>query len=1295
MDPEPPSSRDEFQIGIVCALPLEFDAVVASLDHVWPEDVCAALGKAPGDGNTYTLGRMKQHNVVLTLLRQRGGKASMGKASAAIVASDLRHSWFSLTLALLVGICGGVPKAGNREMLLGDVVISSSVVQYDFGQQFPDGFRRKHGPQNSLAAPMAENASILGILNTDYGRETVRARTASSLMALQQTRPKYTFPGAAFDKRCSDDFLVKRSRLEERLEATTDDDAVFQPAIFVGGVATGDTVMKSGVTRDAVAKAEGIIAFEMEAAGIWEQLPTLVLKGVCDYADSHKNKKWQDYAAGTAAAAAKAVAAFHTPVDVPRLREMRAAQRESILPFPPDPEFISRPLISDWIKERAKVEGGRAALVGVGGIGKSQLAIRYAHGVRNRSHVFWINATTRATLEESVRILAEGLNLEKPGDSLDDLFRRVGVWFSLEKNGPWTVVLDNFDDSSVLTDDDPKLRKLLSISSNGFTLITSRDVKAAERLTEGVKNSIYLVPDLGEEAAVEMFQVKLEERCEREEAEEVVRLLEFMPLAISQAAAYINSRAGRVSVRDYADMFRAGNEKRGVLLEWEYDELRRYQTSSNSVFGTWSITLEQMQQERPSAVDLLSLMSFFSPQSIPEWALKPLYMKDIERYLPDFTFRDVLPSSVSSLLSRVKVGRRLLQQRSIEGGVQDGIWELWATPEKDAREEKNKDGSKQETKKAKAGKPKKSLKSNMTKLTGKSIRMWPGMMKEQIKEGLNREALSEAKDALIHEFLPVFGKPKDDEDTDVEPHDEAAEELEQDLDVLRKYSMVTPTAKDGVLKMHPLVRYCTHNWLSRSGTLDAWKRRFLKIMVVCLVHPPTGHELHMGDLDGHIEFLTNEEPDDVPSTRLWVSVCSHLISTWQTRGSKDTAVVLALQEKIVNVADKILGPGDRVTIRSRSWLASYALKQGDLEKAEVMFREVIEQAQNVHGRVNPLVVECQFQYVRILRALGRVSEATLITETLYDKLAHAFWSDYAQWTSGAQSIAAHAESMAAEGRFDDAVRLAIETLSHRELSGYQFGDTIACLARITEALSQHSPPEEVTPSLRDIVDHAERVEDTWEHIPFTVCGPFHRHLAVCLERQGDVAGAILVMRKGISTMAHAFPGPVEPTRAVAFGLLDAPPDEEEKRQRLLRELIQRLDSDDGRFNEEFLQRLANIGRLLYSFDRFDECWTLLDALCDHLLAEWGETHLLTKDMLKFRDEMKKWHVEAGRMAREIGKDGDADSTEKETPAAVAAQRVDSAVAMESEGECSSIAKVAEHKEIESVVVRVTEKVIGC
>ncbi len=80
------------------------------------------------------------------------------------------------------------------------------------------------------------------------------------------------------------------------------------PTIHFGIVASGDSVMKSGEDRDREASRHGLIAFEMEGAGVWEIFPNcLVIKGVCDYADSHKSKSWQAHAAATATATLKAV----------------------------------------------------------------------------------------------------------------------------------------------------------------------------------------------------------------------------------------------------------------------------------------------------------------------------------------------------------------------------------------------------------------------------------------------------------------------------------------------------------------------------------------------------------------------------------------------------------------------------------------------------------------------------------------------------------------------------------------------------------------------------------------------------------------------------------------------------------------------------------------------------------------------------------------------------------------------------------------------------------------------------
>jgi nucleoside phosphorylase len=102
---------------------------------------------------------------------------------------------------------------------------------------------------------------------------------------------------------CQKSRLVQRKRLLEALA----DGVIPKPLVHFGFVGSGDTVMKSGQHRDLTAAQHNLIAFEMEASGIWDNLPCLVIKGVCDYADSHKNKHWQYYAAATAAACMKAV----------------------------------------------------------------------------------------------------------------------------------------------------------------------------------------------------------------------------------------------------------------------------------------------------------------------------------------------------------------------------------------------------------------------------------------------------------------------------------------------------------------------------------------------------------------------------------------------------------------------------------------------------------------------------------------------------------------------------------------------------------------------------------------------------------------------------------------------------------------------------------------------------------------------------------------------------------------------------------------------------------------------------
>lgn len=368
-----PSRRDDFQIAIFCALPLEYDAVSLLFDEFWDEDG-EPYGRAPGDVNCYTTGRIGKYDIVLALL------PNMGKAAAAGAATSIRSSYPSLKLAFLVGVCGGIPTIGADEVLLGDVVISKSVIQHDFGRQYPNKFVSKDTVEDCLSRPNKDIRSLIASFETELGRERLEKKAAEYLEGIQSTatskrrRCDFRYPGPADDKlfaatyrhrhrgpqpcescdgesesvcdraakafcaelQCDEGQLVARTRLEAKRNLEPQE--AQRPEIFIGCIASGDTVMKSGEHRDKIADQYGVIAFEMEGAGAWDEIPCLIVKGICDYADSHKNKVWQPFAAATAAAVTRAMLERYALADT--LRSSERSTGEFVQPLHCNLEFI-------------------------------------------------------------------------------------------------------------------------------------------------------------------------------------------------------------------------------------------------------------------------------------------------------------------------------------------------------------------------------------------------------------------------------------------------------------------------------------------------------------------------------------------------------------------------------------------------------------------------------------------------------------------------------------------------------------------------------------------------------------------------------------------------------------------------------------------------------------------------------------------------------------------------------------------------------------------------------------------
>ncbi|GAA88054.1 penicillin-binding protein [Aspergillus luchuensis IFO 4308] len=312
--------KADFTVAIFCALPLEANAVSALFDERF-EDI-GLYRNSPGDSNTYTLGRMGRHNTALVHL------PGMGKSVAAQASSSIRSTYPNIKLALVVGICGGVPyKKGNKEILLGDIVVSDGIIQHDFGRRIPGAFLPKASVADGLGRPIVNIRGFLSKLKTTLEQQHVSNKMTEYMGAMNEKPGNNTgrYPGVEQDKlyepsyqhkhrgsttciscadstntmicgevfdlschelRCGEENLVKRMRLQAAL---TQGDPP-SPAIHLGLIASGDTVMKSGQDRDLISERHNVIAFEMEGAGVWESLPCLVVKGVCDYADSHKNK---------------------------------------------------------------------------------------------------------------------------------------------------------------------------------------------------------------------------------------------------------------------------------------------------------------------------------------------------------------------------------------------------------------------------------------------------------------------------------------------------------------------------------------------------------------------------------------------------------------------------------------------------------------------------------------------------------------------------------------------------------------------------------------------------------------------------------------------------------------------------------------------------------------------------------------------------------------------------------------------------------------------------------------------
>ncbi|KAF4847210.1 hypothetical protein CGCSCA2_v012820 [Colletotrichum siamense] len=310
-------SPDAYTIAWIAALSIERAAAEAMLDeeHDEPTD----FTQHQSDTNSYTWGRIGEHNIVIVSLTD----GVYGLASAGATASHLSSSLPAIRVGFLVGIGGGIARPDEGyDIRLGDVVVSrpdgttGGVCQYDLVKAKPGDIRERKGflapPPRVLLNALTKIRAIHERRDSQIPRFLQNMLEANPKMAKKTKKsPSYTHQGFENDRLFHSSYEHVAGQdcrsCETAQEVERDERDTTDPEIHYGIIASGNTLVKDAIARDRIVAdvGEDCLCFEMEAAGLMDHFPCLVIRGICDYADSHKNDRWQRYASATAAGYAK------------------------------------------------------------------------------------------------------------------------------------------------------------------------------------------------------------------------------------------------------------------------------------------------------------------------------------------------------------------------------------------------------------------------------------------------------------------------------------------------------------------------------------------------------------------------------------------------------------------------------------------------------------------------------------------------------------------------------------------------------------------------------------------------------------------------------------------------------------------------------------------------------------------------------------------------------------------------------------------------------------------------------
>ncbi|KAH7207407.1 hypothetical protein DER44DRAFT_810960 [Fusarium oxysporum] len=611
----------DYKVAWIAPLEIEAKAAMYLLDE-------RHHGRFPvdrGDDYVFRAGVMGGHNIIIATLP---AGQEYGTGSAAALAGQVKKFFPNLWFGLLVGVAAGLPDLSRvpvRDIRLGDVLVglpvgeTAGLVPYDLGKETEDGFQPlRLGHSLAMTEPIVRSA--IGSIKLETPNDTEKFLPYyEKIRNCEHATGTFADPGQDNDIL----YLACDNGQEEVVERSRRSKPDYQrTCVWYGPIGSGDKLLKNAQKRNELRDKYGIIGLEMEAAGTMNRIPVGVIRGVCDYGDRHKNKNWQPYAAAMAASYARAL-----------LDEIPSSDRTVDL-TKENSRFTGRTTILSALEDKffGPDQSQKMALVGLGGVGKTQIALRFAYQIKEKRpeySIFWVPVLSAETAEHAYEDIAKKLGLQKSSED-EDVKDLVCQHLSSDKAGKWLFIVDNADEEELIlgTADKAGLEEYLPQSDHGIFLLTTRSGQVADEFAQA---DVIYIEQMDQEEATNFFEKSLVQKHllrDKVATGELLAYLTFLPLAITQAAAYLNRN--RAPIRTYLGLLRNAENHDTRVLEREFRDNTRYKGSQNAIGTTWIVSFRQIQKSDHLAVDLLSFMSCIEPKAIPQSMLPDAKQDELE-----------------------------------------------------------------------------------------------------------------------------------------------------------------------------------------------------------------------------------------------------------------------------------------------------------------------------------------------------------------------------------------------------------------------------------------------------------------------------------------------------------------------------------------------------------------------------------------------------------------------------------------------------------------------------------------